>query len=324
MRKKLYGMLFTVMSGISFAVPTGAYADTYPNKLVNVVMPWADGFPANSTRLYAEELGKRLNQTFVVEPKPGAGGEIAAKFVSQAAPEGYSILVTGSSITIRAASDEKNADGVRDLTPISQITTTPYVLVSKKDRFASFDDLIKEAKTPGSKVNFASAGVGTGMHYLGELININADTSMVHIPYSTGSRQLQSVLAGDVDVAIISLVTALPQIKAGNLDPLAVSSSERSTALPEVPTLHEQGLKDIPNMGAWIAMFGPKDMNPDAQRVLENTIAEIARDPKIKETVSSWGAEIPDTRTDYLIDVIRSEKDSWSHLIKEKNLPTAS
>ncbi len=324
MRKRVLPGLISVLSCLAIATLPSAQAQDYPSKLVNIIMPWGDGFPANSTRLYAEELGKRLGQTFVVQPKPGAGGEVAAKQVMTSAADGYTLLVTGSSITIRAATDDRNADGERDLTPIAQITTTPYVIVAKKGRYGDFDAWLAEAKSPDSKVDFASAGVGTGMHYLGELINIHAGTSMVHVPYGSGAKQLQAVLAGDVDVAIISLVTALPQIQAGALEPLAVSSTQRSSLLPKVPTLVEQGLKDIPSIGAWIAMFGPKDMEPAALARLSQTVSEIAKDPAVIERVASWGAEIPDTGTEYLSEVIRAEKASWSRLIKEQNLPTAS
>lgn len=301
-----------------------AQAQNYPRAPVGVIMPWGDGFPANSARIYAEELAKRYNQPFVVQSKPGAGGEVAAKQVMGSASDGSVLLVTGSSITIRAVSDEKNADGERDLQPIAQLTTTPYVIVAKSGTFGNFANFLAKAKAEPGKIDFASAGVGTGMHYLGELINSSADVNMVHIPYSSGSRQLQAVLAGDVDVAIISLVTALPQIKAGNLEALAVSSTKRSSVAPNVPTLVESGLKGIPSIGAWIAMFAPKGTDPAIVQSLSTQIAAIAKDPAVAERVASWGAEIPDTSVSHLEQVIRDEKSSWAKLIKEKNLPTAS
>ena len=324
MRKHLLKTMAVMSTALWLTAPMTASAEGYPDRSVNVIMPWGDGFPANSTRLFSEELGKRLNQVFVVQPKPGAGGEIAAKQVISSTPDGYTLLVTGSSITIRAATDEANADGERDLTPIAQITTTPYVIVAKKGHYEDPEKWLETVRSSGGKTDFASAGVGTGMHYLGELININADTSMVHVPYGSGSKQLQAVLAGDVVLEIISVVTALPHIQAGAMDALAVSSAERSAMLPDVPTLKEQGMKDIPAIGAWIAMFGPKDMDPEATKVLAETVGEIAKDPQVIERVKSWGAEIPNTDTDYLREIIKTEKDSWTRLIEEQNLPTAS
>lgn len=295
-------------------------AQTYPAKPVKLIMPWSDGFPANSARLYAKELSERYKQAFVVDVKAGAGGEIAAKQVIPAPADGYTLLVTGSSITIRAASDDKNADGERDLQPIAQITTTPYVIVAKQGRYGSFKNLLAEAKATPGKVNFASAGVGTGMHYLGELINASAGVQMVHVPYNAGSRQLQAVLAGEVEIAIISLVTAWPQIKSGTLEALAVSSAQRSRVASAVPTLAEQGLKDIPPIGAWIAVFGPKGMEPAVVRSLSEKMATIASDPAVVELVTSWGAELPDTRVSALEEVIRTEKRSWTRLINDRNL----
>jgi len=302
------------------AVNPLAYADGYPAKPVVVLTPWSDGFPANSVRLYASELAKRLGQPFVVQPKPGAGGEVAAKSVIPAMPDGYTLLGTGSSITIRAVTDKKNADGERDLQPIAQITTTPYVIVAKAGRFGSFGKFLREAKSKPKKIDFASAGVGTGMHYLGELINANADVQIVHIPYGTGSAQLQAVLAGDVHAAIISLVTALPQIRAGALEALAVSSDARSKAAPDIPTLKESGIDGLPPIGAWIALFGPKNMASAVVDRLSETIAAMAKDPAMIAQVVNWGAEIPDTSVAALQKVIRAETASWVKLIEEQGL----
>lgn len=286
-------------------------------------MPWNDGFPANSTRLFSQELATIYKQAFVVEPKPGAGGEVAAKQVIGAPPDGYTLLVTGSSITIRAATNEKNADGLRDLQPIAQITSTPYVIVSNAGKYKTFKNFLTQAKGSPSKVNFASAGVGTGMHYLGELINISAGTQMVHVPYNTGSKQLAAVMAGDVDIAIISLVTAWPHIRAGTMEALAVSSAERSAIAREVPTLHELGLRDVPAIGAWIAVFGPKDMDPAVVKSLAEKITEISKSPATQETVKGWAAELPDSSTNALTNILRTETAFWKKLIKDRNLPVA-
>lgn len=312
-----------IVAGLALGFAMAASAQAYPDKPVRVVMPWNDGFPANSTRLFAQELGARYQEAFVVEPKPGAGGEVAAKQIMISPKDGYALLVTGSSITIRAATNEKNADGLRDLQPIAQITTTPYVIVAKTGRYGNFAKLLEQARANPGKINFASAGVGTGMHYLGELINISGDVRMVHIPYSTGSKQLQALMAGDVDIAIISLVTAWPYIHAGSLEALAVSSAERSTVATAVPTLHELGMQDVPAIGAWIAVFGPKDMDPAIVKSLSREITAIAEAPATRETVKSWAAELPDTSTAALASVLRSETAFWKKLIKEKNLPVA-
>ncbi|MCP5281839.1 MAG: tripartite tricarboxylate transporter substrate binding protein [Rhodoferax sp.] len=297
-----------------------AQTASYPDKAVKVLMPWSDGFPANATRLYGNLLSEQLKQPFVVDVRPGAGGELAARQVIQTAPDGYTLLSTGSSITIRSVLDKANADADRDLKPIAQLVTTPYVIVAKTGKYGSFKGFLDAARAHPGTINFASAGVGTGMHYLGELLNVNAAIQIVHVPYSTGSRQLQAVLAGDVQIAIISLVTALPQIKAGALEPLAVSSHRRSRVAPNVPTLREVGVKDIPDIGAWIALFGPKNLEPAVGKVLSERIAAIAADPSVAQTVASWGADIPDTSSSYLEEVIRAEKATWSRLMKDKNL----
>ena len=321
---KLSNLLRILMAVLVLCLPAIGHTGPYPDKPVNVIMPWADGFPANSARLYADELTNLYGQSFIVQPRPGAGGEVAAKHVMSASPNGYTLLVTGSSITIRGATNDQNVDGERDLQPIAQLTTSPYVIIAPAGRFKSFASFLDAAKSSPGKLNFASAGIGTGMHYLGEMINVSAGVKTTHIPYPTGSRQLQAVLAGDVDVAIISLVTALPQIKAGKLDALAVSSTKRSKVAPQIPTLAESGLKDIPAIGAWIAIFGPKGMDPAQTDSLSKKIKAIADDPKTVERVASWGAEIPDTSTSALKTIIKTEKAFWTKLVKEQNLPVGS
>lgn len=323
MRHSIQRKLAFAIASFALCFATTGFAQNYPNKPVKVIMPWNDGFPANSTRLVSQELATIYKQAFVVEPKPGAGGEVAAKQVIGAPPDGYTLLVTGSSITIRAATNEKNADGLRDLQPIAQITTTPYVIVSNAGKYKTFKNFLAQAKGSPSKVNFASAGVGTGMHYLGELINISAGTQMVHVPYNTGSKQLAAVMAGDVDIAIISLVTAWPHIRAGTMEALAVSSAERSAIAREVPTLHELGLRDVPAIGAWIAVLGPKDMDPAVVKSLAEKITEISKSPAIQETVKGWAAELPDTSTNALTNILRTETAFWKKLIKDRNLPVA-
>lgn len=303
--------------GISNCMAANSQTSAYPESPVKVLVPWADGFPANSARLFSEELSKRLGQPVVVDVRAGAGGEVAARQLIGAPSDGYTLLATGSSITIRSVLDEKNVDGLRDLQPIGQVTTTPYVIVARKGRFGSFDNLLKEAKANPGKFNYASAGVGTGMHYLGELINDKAAIEIVHVPYATGSRQLLAVNAGDVELAVISLVTALPHIKSGALEALAVSTTARSQALPNVPTLVEKGLKDIPNLGAWIAFFGPKNIPQDVLKRLSNQIQAISKDPNVQATVASWGADLPDSSIASLDRTIKAEKASWKTVIKK-------
>lgn len=309
---------------LAWAAVGNAQAPAYPDKPVKVLMPWLDGFPANATRLYANQMSLRYKQPLIVEVKPGAGGELAAKLVINSAPDGYSLLSTGSSITIRAATDKANADGERDLTPIAQLVTTPYVIVAKAGKYGSFKGLLDAARANPGSINFASAGVGTGMHYLGELLNVNLGINIVHVPYATGSRQLQGVLAGDVHIAIISLVTALPQISAGQIEALAVSSHKRSRVAANVPTLLEAGVPGVPDIGAWIALFGPKNMPPEVVKSLSDQISAISRDPAVAQTVASWGADIPDTRTTHLQEIIRAEKATWARLLKEKNLTSGN
>lgn len=298
-------------------------AEGYPDHPIRIILPWADGFPANAPRLYAQEISKRLGQPIVLEIRPGAGGEIAARQVRAAAPDGYTLLATGTSITTSWASHPGNVDPEQDLRAIGQLVTTPYVIVARQGHFGSLARLLDAARRTPGKLNYASPGIGSGMHFLGELIKSNAHVDMVHVPYATGSQQLQAVLAGDVDIAIISLVTALPQIKAGKLEALAVSTTTRSKVAPEIPTLAESGVPGIPNIASWIALFGPSAMPAPLRDRLAAEIAAVAAQGNVGATVADWGAELPDTSAAFLARSVSVEKKVWFQLAKEKNLVVA-
>jgi len=211
-------------------------------------------------------------------------------------------------------------DPMKDLQPIAQLVATPYVIVSRAGAYADFDKFLEGARDSRKKLNYASPGVGSGMHFLGEMIKTSAGIDMVHIPYASGARQLQALLAGDVDIAIISLVTALPQIRIGKLDALAVSTATRSPELPAVPTLTEKKLRGVPAISSWIALFGPAGLPADILDALSSQITAAAGDDDLRKLVASWGAEVPDTRRTSLEHVVQTEKALWSKVAKEKNI----
>lgn len=299
------------------------HAQTYPDKPIRILMPWGDGFPANAPHLYSQELSKRLGQPVVLEVKSGAGGEIAARQVRGAPKDGYTLLATGTSITTSWASRAGNVDPEGELQPVGQIAATPYVIVAQAGRFGTFAKFLGTARERPGKLNYASPGIGTGMHFLGELIKQNGNVDVVHVPYATGARQLQAVLAGDVDIAIISLVTALPQIRSGKLEALAVSTTARSKAVPEVPTLGEAGVPGLPNIASWIALFAPKGVPADVLARLSAQIQAVSVEPAVRDTVAQWGAEVPDTSSAQLARTVQIEKKTWSRLTADGRLVAA-
>lgn len=299
---------------------TAVLAGDFPSRPVTVVMPWGDGFPANVTRLYAQALAKRLGQPVVVETRPGAGGEIAARLVSSATNDGYTLLATGTSIAIRPVLEAKSVDPLSDLQPLALLATTPYVIVAKAGRFRDFGQFLRSARGAPGKLNYASAGVSTGMHLVGELINTNAGIDLVHVPYASGSRQLQALRSGDVDVAVISLVTALPHITSGSLDALVVSTAHRSASLPNTPTLAESGVRGIPPAGAWISLFAPRNLPPAVAKRLGADIQASARDSQVSGALTTWGAEVGDVSPEHLVNVIKSESSAWRRVVQGKNI----
>lgn len=311
---------WAALASFALWLPHSAFSQSYPTRPIKVVMAWADGFPANSTRLFAKELSERLKQPVVVEVQQGAGGEVAARHVKNAPGDGYTLLATGTSVTTSWALRPNSVDPEKELRPIAQLVATPYVIVARAGAYQDFDRFLEMARNSEKKLNYASPGVGSGMHFLGEMIKTATGVDMVHIPYTSGARQLQALIAGDVDVAIISLVTALPQIKSGKLDALAISTATRSQELPSVPTLQEKKLGGVPAISSWIALFGPAGLPGDVLDTLSAQIAAAAGAQDVRKLVSSWGAEVPDTRRENLEQVVRSEKALWSRLAKEQKI----
>lgn len=316
---------FAIIMALCFvALCSSVYAADYPGRTVSMLMPWSGGYPYNSARLYSEGLSDLYGESFVVVVTPGAGGEIAARKVI-ASDNPHTLLVTGSSVGIRAVSHEYNVNPLVDLQPIAQLTTSPYVIVAKAGRFDSIQQMINVAKKGTSdNLFYASAGVGTGMHYLGELMNAGLGIDMEHVPYESGSKEMHAVLSGNVDVAILSQTSALPQVKAGTLDVLAVSAAKRSPQLPDTPTLNEMpGLENLPPIGAWIGLFGPADMDEDVVQALSERIQAIAQEPGSIKTVRMWGADIPDASVKYFRALIQREMKLWKDVIEEYDLPVA-
>lgn len=311
-------LVVAILGGLT--ITAGAAAETFPSRPVTIVMPWGDGFPANVTRLYAKKLSDGFGQPVIVDTRPGAGGEIAARHVTGAPGDGYTLLATGTSVVIRPVLDGKSVDPTADLQPIAQLATTPYVIVARAGRFGNFLAFLKSARATPGRLNYASAGVGTGMHLLGELIDTNAGIDIIHVPYASGARQLQALRSGDVDVAIISLVTALPQITSGALEALAVSSAHRSAALPATPTLKEGGVPGIPAMGAWISLFGPRNLPPAVSQRLSAQIRASAQDKELRANLAAWGAEVDDVSAAYLTNVLRVEGSVWKRVAQGKGI----
>ena len=304
--------------------PTALFAQAgWPNKAVRIVVPFA---PAGTTdilaRALAPELGAALGQTFIIDNKPGAGGNIGADSVAKAAPDGYTLLMgTVGTHAINAALYPKMPyDPVRDFVPIVLVAGVPNVLVmnpakAAADKINSVADLIRYAKANPGKLNMASSGNGTSIHLSGELFKSLTGTYMVHFPYRGSGPALLDLIGGTMDLMFDNLPSALPQIRSGKLKALAVTSAQRSAALPDVPTVAEAGVKGF-EASSWFGLFAPAGTPPAIVNRIQQETARALQSPVLKERLLAQGAIPGGQSPAEFARFIAAETTKWAQVVK--------
>jgi tripartite-type tricarboxylate transporter receptor subunit TctC len=282
------------------AAAFAAVAQDWPTRPVHLVVPYAPGGPVDlSARLIAPRLQQALGQPVVVENKPGAGGNIGADFVAKSAPDGYTLVM--GAIATHAINPALYAnfpyDPVRDFRHLALLMQVPNVLVVNNDLPArSVADLIRLAKAQPGRLDFGSGSTGSTGHLAGELFKQLTGTYMVHIPYKGSAPAVADLLAGRVHLMFDNLASALPNIQAGRVRALAVTTLRRSSFLPDLPTLHESGLQGF-DMTTWWGLMAPAKT---PQAVVDRLAAEAAKILSIAEIQERWrsmGSEPPRVRT---------------------------
>ena len=268
-----------------------AAAQGYPNRPIRIVVPYGAGGGTDlMARKVAEHMRSALGQPVVVENVPGASGNIGAAQVARAAPDGHTLLVTAAGLAISPAMFRELAfDPVKDLVPIAQFATVPLLLlVRSESRVNSVADLLAHARQHAGKISFASFGIGTPPHLVGESIQLLANIRMIHVPYKGSSAALPDTLSGQVDFAILDAVSMSPQVLSGRLRALAITGTRRSPALLNVPTLSQSGIP-FDTVG-WHGMFGPSGMPAAVVTRLNETVVKILAEPEVREFVLKGGS----------------------------------
>jgi tripartite-type tricarboxylate transporter receptor subunit TctC len=315
-----------VLLGTAAALlPAWSAAQTaWPTKPVRIVVPFAAGGTTDIlARALAPELGKAFGQTFFVDNKPGAGGNVGADMVAKSPPDGYTLLMgTVGTQAINAALYPKMPfDPLHDLAPITLMAGVPNVLVinpAKAQQYGIRDvkDLIAYAKAHPGKLNMASSGNGTSIHLSGELFKSMTGTYMVHFPYKGSGPALLDLIGGTMDVMFDNLPSALPQIKAGKLTALAVTSSQRSAALPDVPTVAEAaGLKGF-EASSWFGLLAPAGTPADIIGRIQQETAKALGTPALKERLLAQGAIPSGMSPAEFTQFIAAETKKWTTVVK--------
>jgi tripartite-type tricarboxylate transporter receptor subunit TctC len=269
----------------------------------------------------AQNFQEHFGQQFIVEAKPGATGNIATEYVARQPPDGYTLMVINSQNAINAALYEKlSFDFQKDIAPIGRVEAVPLVMeVNPSVPAKTVPEFIAYAKANPGKINMASAGIGGPQHIAGELFKFMAGVDMTHVPYRGSTPAITDLVAGQVQVMFDVTVTAMPQIKAGKLRPLGVSTLEPLSFLPDVPTI-DSFLKGYEAAG-WIGLGAPKDTPSEIIAALNRQANALVRDPTFKKRVEDLGAVVtPPITPEELAKFIAENIDKWRKVIKFANI----
>jgi len=285
-----------------------AQAD-YPNKPIRLIVPFATaGVTDTSARLVAEKLSHQLGQQIIVENKPGAGGNIGTQQVAQAQPDGYTLLLGYDGTLVINPNVYKTVPfhPISDFAPIGKIGDAVLVVVSNPAlNIKTVPDLINHAKkTPGG-VSFGSAGTGSTTHLAGEMMRERTNMPMTHVPYKGGAQALVDVVGGALPVSFSAVTGAMPFVKNGQIDAIAVTSSKRAPSLPDVPTLNESGLEGF-DISSWVGLLAPANTPQPIIDKLNASLQVVLNEPEMRDRLSSLGiVATPGTAAAYGQEIVR-------------------
>jgi len=314
-------------AAIAFAATPSWAQSTWPNKPVRIVVPFAAGGTTDIlARAIAPELSKAFGQQFIVDNRAGAGGNVGAEIVARAPNDGYTLLMgtVGTHGINRALYPKLPFDPIKDFVPITLVAAVPNVMEMNADKAKALNirnvqDFIKYAKANPGKLNMASSGSGTSIHLAGELFKSMTGTFMTHIPYKGSGPALLDLVGGSADVMFDNLPSSMAQIKGGKLTPLAVTSAQRSPALPDLPTVEEAGGPALKGYEAssWFGLLAPAGTSPDIVNRIQQEVAKSLATPAIKEKMLAQGA-IPSGNTPAeFTKLIASEHVKWAKVVKD-------
>lgn len=318
MKSKLLSTLLVL--GLSLALPLSA--QTWPSKPVRLIVPFpAGGATDILARALSQELGRKLGQSVVVENKPGAGGTIGAQAGAQAAPDGYTLLLTTSSThSIGPAINPKipyNADA--DFTPIVYVASSPQViLVPLSSPAKTLQEFIAYARQNPGRLNYASSGNGTISNLSTEIFKAQSGTFLVHIPYRGTGLSIADLVSGKVDVLFDSVVSGMPHVRDGKLRALAVTSPKRSALVPELPAVAEllPGFESV----TWFGVYGPRGLPPDIVNRVNQAVNAALTEADLKDRFARLGAETAGGTPQQFAAVVRAESAKWKKVITERKI----
>ena len=320
---------FQKLACISFLIGASALSNTslaqtsdYPNQSIKIVIGFTPGGSTDTVgRQLANAFSKILGQSVIVENKPGANGNLATDAVRRATPDGYTIFYTSiGHVTNTLIYKDAKYDPIKDFTPIGQVLAGPNVLVVPgNSKFKTLQELIDYGKANPGKINFASSGIGSSLHLSGELFKQLSGVDMVHIPYKGAGSLMPHLLSGTVDLAFPNLPSGLALAEQGQLRALGVTTSTRSNAAPNVPTIAEAGVPGY-DMSTWYGLVGPANLPPSVQKKLSDALVQTVNDPEFKARLIAQGMDPRPSTPPEFARFIQAEALKWAAILKDMDI----
>ena len=303
------------------AISRSASAQAYPSQPIRIIVGFAAGSGSDIfARLMAQWLSERLGQSVLIENRPGAGGNIGTESVVKAAPDGYTLLQWVPANAVNNSLYEKlSFNFLRDIAPVAGTARSPYVVVVNPALpVNTIPELVAHAKANPGKLNFASAGVGTGIHMAGELFKMMAGVNMVHVPYRGAAGAMTDLIGGQVQLMFDTMAASIPHIKGGKVRALAVTTAARSALLPDLPIVADF----VPGYEASgpFGLGAPKDTPPAVIEKLNKEINAVLADPKVKARLADLGSEPLTGSPAEIGRMLAAETDKWAKVIKAANI----
>jgi tripartite-type tricarboxylate transporter receptor subunit TctC len=313
------GVRYAACLAAALVCVTAAHAQpAYPQKPIRLVVPFPPGGGTDIlARLLGQKMSETLGQQVVIDNRGGAGGTIGTDIAAKAPPDGYTLILVSGSHAINPGLYQKLPyDSVNDFAPITQIATSPGILVVNPSLpVKSVKDLIALARAKPGQINYASAGSGTPPHLAGELFKVMAKIDMVHVPYKGNAPAFTDVIGGQVSLIFPTMPSAMPFIKSGKLRPIAVTSAKRSPAAPDIPTIAESGLPGY-EATSWYGILAPARTPPQIVARLHEVLVSVIGAPDMKDKLAAQGLDPVANTPQQFAAVIKSEIAKWAQVVK--------
>lgn len=317
-------LIAATIASLALAGTSGAHtAATFPTKAVTLVVPFTPSSGSDTiARIIAPKLSARWGQPVVVDNKPGASGNLGAKAVASAAPDGHTLLMAINTFTITPAIYKNlNFDPVNDFVPVAKLAEAGYTFaVNANVPAKDMRSLIAYAKQNPGKLNYASPGNGTPHHLAMELFKTGAGVNIVHVPYKGIAGALTDIMSGQVQVMFATVHSMRPPIESGKVRALAVTGAARNPLSPDVPTFREQGINYMDSIDAWYAVLAPAHTPADLVARINKDFVEVMNDPEVKAALDKQGLSINTSSPAELTAIIKSDLARWKKVVTDANI----